>query len=375
MKQLKKMWLTIGSVTLFLGGKLKWLLGVFKFLKLGSLLSLLISIGAYAIVYGWKFAVALVYLLFVHEMGHLFAAKKKGIPTTNAIFIPFLGALIALKKEPESANDEAYLAYAGPLWGTLAFLPAFPLYWLTKEPFWGLVIALGALINLFNLMPIHPLDGGRIVGVISPKIWFLGLIGGWVYFFWRPSGVLGWILVLGTIKCWELLRKEFRYKKHKIEQDIAEQFLEQLKRYVTLVDEEKQTMRSEWKEEYERLSAFKKRWYMPIWQDEKKLRQHRTLVYKEHLEILKQNRLFVDKESLEWLPSFITDEEIQEMINELSEIVQKMQDEMQKEKVYYLSDTKTKWLWLVLYIGLAAVLAAFSVYGQELLAKYQHMIS
>ena len=152
-----KGWLSLGAIGLFFLGKMKWLFALLKIAKVGSLISIFVSLGAYALVYGWKFALALVYLIYIHEMGHLLAAKRKGIKTSNAIFIPFVGALIALKEEPKNANQEAYLAFGGPLLGTLAFLPAIPLFMMTENPFWLLVITLGAMINLFNLMPVHPL--------------------------------------------------------------------------------------------------------------------------------------------------------------------------------------------------------------------------
>ncbi len=97
--------------------------------------------------------------------------EKKGIPTSPAIFIPFMGALIGMKEMPKNAKDEAYIAYMGPLFGLLSFLPAIPLYIMTKEPFWALVILLGSMINFFNLIPVSPLDGGRIISVVSTKIW------------------------------------------------------------------------------------------------------------------------------------------------------------------------------------------------------------
>ena len=71
-----------------------------------------LSLGAYAVIYGWKFGVALIYLLFVHEMGHLWAAKRKGIPTSPAIFIPFMGALIGMKEMPKMQRMKPIL----PIW-------------------------------------------------------------------------------------------------------------------------------------------------------------------------------------------------------------------------------------------------------------------
>ncbi|KYD27294.1 site-2 protease family protein [Parageobacillus toebii] len=353
MKQFKKAWLAFLTVVLFLAGKLKWVLAIFKFLKFSSLISLFISIGAYALVYGWKFAVALVYLLYVHEMGHLFAAKRLGIPTSKAIFIPFVGALIALKEEPKSAKDEAYLAYAGPLWGTLGFLPALPLYWVTGNPFWGLVIALGALINLFNLMPLHPLDGGRIVGVISPKIWFIGLIGMFVYFLWNPGPIAPLIILLGALKCWELLRREFRWKKAQIHKEVNESLLQEIQRYMLLSEEEQQEMYWHWKDEIERTEmelSRRKTWYIPIFQDEQKLQNYRLERYVE-----KYNQLL---EATRW--GVLQEQTVSDFIRSLQKEIEENEQEIQKQTVYYRADAKKKWIWLCLYLALAVVLAVFT---------------
>lgn len=368
MKQFKKARLAFLSVVLFLAGKLKWVLAIFKFLKFSSLISLFISIGAYALVYGWKFAMALVYLLYVHEMGHLFAAKRLGIPTSKAIFIPFVGALIALKEEPKSAKDEAYLAYAGPLWGTLGFLPALPLYWVTGNPFWGLVIALGALINLFNLMPLHPLDGGRIVGVISPKIWFIGLIGMFVYFLWNPGPIAPLIILLGALKCWELLRREFRWKKEQIHKEVNESLLQEIQRYMLLSEEEQQEMYWHWKDEIERTEmelSRRKTWYIPIFQDEQKLQNYRLERYVE-----KYNQLL---EATRW--GVLQEQTVSDFIRSLQKEIEENEQEIQKQTVYYRADAKTKWIWLCLYLALAVVLAVFTAYGQQIMDANQSLIS
>src|SRR5699024_4522871 len=130
----------------------------------------------YAAFFGWQLAVVLVYLLLVHESGHLVAARQKGIKTSPAYFIPFVGAVISMKERPKDAATEAYLAYGGPLAGLISFLPAVLLYSWTGAPVWLLVIFLGAFLNLLNMLPVSPLDGGRIVTVLSTKIWFLGLL-------------------------------------------------------------------------------------------------------------------------------------------------------------------------------------------------------
>jgi len=167
---------------------------LFTFAKGGKILlslgSILLSIFSYAQLYGWPYATGFVGLIFFHEMGHYIAARQKNLNVGLPTFIPFVGAWIQLKEQPRDAETEAYVAYAGPFVGTLA---AFATYYYGRHFNSGLALALaqaGFLINLFNLIPLHPLDGGRITSVISPKLWFLGvplLIGVWLY---HPSPVL-----------------------------------------------------------------------------------------------------------------------------------------------------------------------------------------
>jgi Zn-dependent protease len=150
------------------------------FLSLGSIA---LSVGAYAMLFGWPYAVGFVGLIFFHEMGHYIAARQKNLDVGLPTFIPFVGAWIQLKEQPLNAEVEAYVAYAGPLVGTFS---AFALYYLGRYTGNDLYLALaqaGFLINLFNLIPISPLDGGRITAIISPRIWFLGvplLVALWV---------------------------------------------------------------------------------------------------------------------------------------------------------------------------------------------------
>lgn len=179
---------------------MKALLLLLKGAKLGpalwSALSIIASIATYAMLYGWRFAVGFIALLFVHEMGHYVAAQQRGLPVSLPMFIPFLGAVIALKDQPKNAETEAYVAYAGPLAGTLA---AFACYFVWRQGGSGLWLALaksGLILNLFNLIPVSPLDGGRITAVLSPRIWLLGLpvlIGVWLYW---PSPMLILVAVL-----------------------------------------------------------------------------------------------------------------------------------------------------------------------------------
>jgi Zn-dependent protease len=374
LKQTKsnKGWLSLGAIGLFFLGKMKWLFALLKIAKVGSLISIFISLGAYALVYGWKFAVALIYLIYIHEMGHLLAAKRKGIKTSNAIFIPFVGALISLKEEPKNANQEAYLAFGGPLLGTLAFLPAIPLFIMTENPFWLLVITLGAMINLFNLMPVHPLDGGRIVGVISTKIWVLGIIGMVVYMFFHPNPFLILFLLLGITKWW----KEFRSEITRNQRDSVIEFnqfgLEQLEEYAGATEEEKIRLFNIWNVELNQLSQKlnkTKTWHIPLLEDNKlKERQVNELkenIYKSLVDAANSNEYQYGPTDFENIGTYErTGATFFKEVQEQTEI-------RDKEQSYYSSSLKTKIIWFSLYIGLAIFLMLTSFYAGDLMEQYK----
>jgi Zn-dependent protease len=173
---------------------LLWLLGGLKFLKFGKLLStggtMLVSLVVYALVYGWRYAAGFVALLFVHEMGHYVAARQRGLDVGAPTFIPFVGAWIEMKQRPHNAETEAYVGMGGPLLGTLGALAC---YFVARNSGvdWLLAVAYsGFFLNLFNLIPLSPLDGGRITQVISPWIWLAGVPVLVAVFFWNPSPLL-----------------------------------------------------------------------------------------------------------------------------------------------------------------------------------------
>lgn len=162
--------------------------------KLGKVLTtggtMLISVFAYGLVFGWPYAVGFVGLIFIHEMGHYIAARQRGLDVGAPTFIPFVGAWVELKDMPHNAETEAYVGFAGPFAGTLA---AFACYFAARSFDSQLLLALsyaGFFINLFNLIPLSPFDGGRITAILSPRIWLLGvpiLVG---MFFYYPSPML-----------------------------------------------------------------------------------------------------------------------------------------------------------------------------------------
>jgi Zn-dependent protease len=199
---LRKLWAPIAAVA-FLFWKLKFVLvAIFKFKIFTVAGSMLVSVAAYALLWGWRFAVGFVVLLFVHEMGHALEAKRQGLPVSAPLFIPFLGAVIAMKKMPHDVWREAQIAIAGPIVGSLGAA----LTWAIGEAIGSeLLVALaftGFFLNLFNLAPISPLDGGRIVAAIHPAIWALGLALLVALVFIAPNPILILILVIGALEVW-----------------------------------------------------------------------------------------------------------------------------------------------------------------------------
>ena len=145
---------------------------VLPFLK--TLLTMGLSVCAYAVGNGWAFAALFVLLLFCHELGHVWAAKRLGLPVSVPIFIPFFGALITMKRNPRAAAHEAYLAVGGPLTGSLAALATLTVGWAVGSEVLVHAAIIGFFLNLFNLAPLSPLDGGRMVAAVSPWLWLLG---------------------------------------------------------------------------------------------------------------------------------------------------------------------------------------------------------
>jgi Zn-dependent protease len=160
--------------------------------------TMLLSIAVYAMRWGWPFATGFVMLIFVHEMGHFLAARQRGLNVGVPVFIPFVGAWIALKETPMSAETEAYVAIAGPFTGTLG---AFAAYFYARNGGGDLFLALayaGFFLNLINLLPLSPLDGGRITGILSPRLWFLGVPMLLALMLYQPSPVLIMIALLAV---------------------------------------------------------------------------------------------------------------------------------------------------------------------------------
>lgn len=147
-----------------------------KFGLFGS--TALLSVVIYAGLFGWAFGIGLVVLLFVHEMGHAVVMKLKGIPIGGMVFIPMLGAAVFMNRMPQNARSEAEVGIAGPIAGALASLVCLLVAFASPaDPgVWAALAYFGFLMNLFNLVPMVPFDGGRVTAAIDRRLWIVGLV-------------------------------------------------------------------------------------------------------------------------------------------------------------------------------------------------------
>src|SRR5688500_18301955 len=163
---------------------------------------MLVSIAAYALIWGWSFAVGFVLLLLVHEMGHVVQLKREGIPASAPMFIPFLGAVVAMKRLPDDAAAEARVGLAGPVLGSLGALVPLGIYALTGDELFKALAFVGFFLNLFNLLPVLPLDGGRAMAALSPVLWLVGFALLIAVTFVFPNPIMLLVLLLGGLETW-----------------------------------------------------------------------------------------------------------------------------------------------------------------------------
>ena len=195
--------IALALLLLKFGAKLKALLLLLPKLKLFTTsASMLVSIAAYALIWGWKFAVGFVLLLLVHELGHVIQLRREGVEASAPMFIPFLGAVIAAKSMGDDAAAEARVGLAGPILGTIATLVPLGIWLATGEEFWQALAYVGFFINLLNLLPVLPLDGGRAMAALSPWVWIAGYVLMVGLFFVFPNPILILVLIFGGIETW-----------------------------------------------------------------------------------------------------------------------------------------------------------------------------
>jgi Zn-dependent protease len=164
--------------------------------------SMLVSIVAYQLLFGWAFSVGFVLLLLLHELGHVIQLRREGIKASAPMFIPFLGAVISAKSMGDDAAAEARVGLAGPVLGSIATLVPLGVWLATGEDLWRALAYIGFLINLFNLLPVLPLDGGRAMAALSPWVWFAGFAGLIALTIFFPNPILLLVLLFGGMESW-----------------------------------------------------------------------------------------------------------------------------------------------------------------------------
>jgi len=207
--RLKKAFVPLGILGVLLVKFKALLIPALKFfpvlLKTGG--TMLLTIWVYAQTWGWWYALGFVLLIFVHECGHLLAARRIGLKVGAPVFIPFMGALIALKEAPPNAWIEAQVGIGGPLLGTAGAAACDGLYLATGNPLFRALAFSGFFLNLFNLAPIGFLDGGRIVTALSPWLWLVGLGVVSALLFTHFNFLLLLILIMSLPRLFSLLRR------------------------------------------------------------------------------------------------------------------------------------------------------------------------
>ncbi len=191
------------------------LLLVGNFKLLATFGSMAVSIVAYGWLFGFTFAIGFVLLLLLHELGHVIQLRREGIKASAPIFIPFLGAMIASKSLGKDAAAEARVGLAGPILGSIATLVPLGIWLAGGSEFWRALAYLGFFLNLFNLMPVVPLDGGRAMAALSPAVWIVGLAGLVVVAILYPSPILVLIVLFGGYESYR------RWKARKLPQNQA----------------------------------------------------------------------------------------------------------------------------------------------------------
>lgn len=200
----KRPWWLFGAAGAFTLTKLQTLLPLLISGSLwGAVLTMLLSVAAYTLIAPLEIALGVILLVLIHELGHVAAARRKGLPVSAPIFIPFIGAVVNMKRNPRDTATEAYIAMGGPLAGTVGATVTLGIGWWTESALFIVLAYVGFLINLLNLIPLFPLDGGKIAASLSRWMWPAGLLIGITASFYYNEKIL---LVLWGWLAWELYR-------------------------------------------------------------------------------------------------------------------------------------------------------------------------
>jgi Zn-dependent protease len=193
----------LGALIVKFFGAIKGLLLLVPKLKLLTTTgTALVSVAAYSLFWGWTFALGFVVLLFVHEMGHVIQLRREGIKATAPMFVPFLGAFISAKSLGENALAEARVGLAGPILGSVGAAACLAIGDAANSDFFRALAYIGFFLNLFNLLPVVPLDGGRAMAAMAPWMWFVGLGALVALVLVIPNPILLIIILFAAIETW-----------------------------------------------------------------------------------------------------------------------------------------------------------------------------
>jgi len=167
---------------------------------LGTAGTALISVAAYSLFWGWTFALGFVLLLFVHEMGHVIQLRREGIKASAPMFIPFLGAAVMMRSMPDDALAEARVGLAGPVLGTAGAAICLAIGEATNSDLLRALAYVAFFLNLINLIPVVPFDGGRAMAAMAPAFWFVGLAALVGLFFIAQNPFLLVFILLGGME-------------------------------------------------------------------------------------------------------------------------------------------------------------------------------
>jgi Zn-dependent protease len=169
--------------------------------------TMLVSVAAYATLWGWQFAAGFVVLLLVHEMGHVIQLRREGIRASAPMFIPFLGAVITSKSLGDNAAAEARVGLAGPILGSIGAAACILIWQATGNDLFRALAFTGFFLNLFNLLPVVPLDGGRAMAAMSPWMWFAGFAGLLALAFVFPNPIILIIVLFAGLETYRRIKQ------------------------------------------------------------------------------------------------------------------------------------------------------------------------
>ena len=199
------------------------------FAKFGKVGLAAVTFASYSYLFSWQFAAMLIVQLFIHEMGHVWAMKRYGMNVQGVYFIPFMGAAAVADDEFPSRKAEAVIAIMGPVWGFACAVATYLIYLATGNPIFAAGASFMALINLFNLLPINPLDGGRIFKSLAFSvhsyagllIMAIGILAG--LYLSVKYGIYLFVIII-SVGILELVL-EFRNRNQTVPMTVAEIFL------------------------------------------------------------------------------------------------------------------------------------------------------